>query len=142
VTPEEARREVITYWVRKTHAALDSADAELGAGRADFAVNRAYYAAFYAASALLLRDGHRFVKHSAVRSALHRHYVKTGIVKPEWGRIFDRLLDSRQRGDYQELVEFDPEEAAQLLRDARAFTQAVLDLLLKPGRPAPQGNDR
>ena len=46
MTLEEARREVIGYWVRKAQAALESADAELAASRTDFAVNRAYYAAF------------------------------------------------------------------------------------------------
>jgi uncharacterized protein (UPF0332 family) len=44
----------------------------------DFAASRAYYAAFYAATALLLRDGLEFSKHGGVIAAIHQRFVKTG----------------------------------------------------------------
>ncbi len=53
----EARQEVIKYWMAKSHEALQSARSEQHAGRLEFAINRAYYACFYAASAVLLREG-------------------------------------------------------------------------------------
>lgn len=40
----------------------------------DFAASRAYYAAFYAAEALLIREGLEFTKHSAVIAAIHQHF--------------------------------------------------------------------
>lgn len=42
------------------------------------ACNRAYYACFYAASALLYSKGLSFGKHSAVLAAFRQHFVKTG----------------------------------------------------------------
>ncbi|MDY6843778.1 MAG: HEPN domain-containing protein [Thermodesulfobacteriota bacterium] len=53
---EEARQEVIQYWMEKAHEALQSARAEQLAGRLVFAINRAYYGCFYSASAVLLRE--------------------------------------------------------------------------------------
>lgn len=53
---EEARQEVIQYWMEKAHEALQSARAEQLAGRLIFAINIAYYGCFYSASAVLLRE--------------------------------------------------------------------------------------
>ncbi|MBE9078957.1 HEPN domain-containing protein [Romeria aff. gracilis LEGE 07310] len=48
---------IIDYLLQKASQALDSARSELQADRLDFAVNRAYYACFYAASAVMLQRG-------------------------------------------------------------------------------------
>jgi uncharacterized protein (UPF0332 family) len=66
MTQDEARRSVVQYWMRKADDALASAHSEFSAGRTDFAVNRSYYACFYAASAYLLMFGKKFVKHKCL----------------------------------------------------------------------------
>lgn len=72
MTEDVARRAVAEYWMGRADAALLSAASELAARRFDFAANRAYYASFYAASAVLLVAGRKFVKHSGVRGAVHQ----------------------------------------------------------------------
>ena len=74
---EQARAEVVRYWMDKAHEALKAARSEQEAGRFVFAVNRAYYACFYSVSAVLVRRGEKFSKHSGVRAAVHRSLVKT-----------------------------------------------------------------
>ena len=78
MTEDQARDEVINYWRHQAREALASARSELSAGRLQFAINRAYYACFYAASAVLLRDKQKFVKHKGVRAAVHKNLVKAG----------------------------------------------------------------
>jgi len=104
VTWGEAHAAAVRYWFDKAREALASARSEEKAGRLSFALNRAYYAAFYGASAVLLQGGHRFAKHSGVRSAVHRHLIKEGLLSAEWGRFYDQLFEERQQGDYVELV--------------------------------------
>ena len=58
------------------------------------------YAAFYAVSALLLEDGHRFRKHSGVRASFNRHLIKTGRLARKHGDLYNRLFRDRQEGDY------------------------------------------
>lgn len=128
---EEARTEVIRYWMEKAHDALQSARAEQLAGRLVFAINRAYYGCFYSASAVLLREGAKFSKHTGVRAAVHRSLVKTGKVDASWGRFYDLVFKSRQRGDYQELVEFSSEEAEELISHAEGFVDVMKKLLKK-----------
>ena len=57
-------KQVVDEWMTLAEEALASGRAELDAGRYSFAINRAYYAAFYAVSAVLLSQGRHFVKHA------------------------------------------------------------------------------
>jgi uncharacterized protein (UPF0332 family) len=52
----ELKENVITYWMEKATEALASARSEQYYERRLFAVNRAYYACFYAANAVLLKQ--------------------------------------------------------------------------------------
>jgi len=126
---EELAAEVIRYWMDKSSEALESARSEQEAGRRSFAVNRAYYACFYSASAVLLAEGQGFSKHSGVRGALHRSLVKTGKLDAAQGRFYNLVFQSRQRGDYQELVEFTEEETEEINSGAAAFVQVMRNLL-------------
>jgi uncharacterized protein (UPF0332 family) len=82
--------------------ALDSlraASTLLAAGFPDFAASRAYYAAFYAASALLLFARQTFSSHRGVLTLIHQDYVRTGRLPLEAGRIISNLSDLRNVGD-------------------------------------------
>jgi uncharacterized protein (UPF0332 family) len=126
---EKERREVVGYWIEKAKESLSSARSEQVAGRSVFAVNRAYYACFYSASAVLINKGEKFSKHSGVRSAIHRSLVKTGEIDSSWGSFYDLIFNSRQRGDYQELVSFSPEETEELISRAEGFVDEMTHLL-------------
>lgn len=80
---------------------------EFDAEEYDFAVNRLYYAAFYAVSAVLIKRNMTFRKHSGVRGAFHLEYVATGLLDVKWGRLYDQLFEDRQESDYVALVEFE-----------------------------------
>ena len=123
------KAEAQQYWMEKADEALQSARSEQHAGRLVFAINQAYYACFYAASAVLLRQGEKFSKHSGVRAAVHRSLLRTGKIDPSWGRFYDLVFQSRQRGDYQELVEFSFEEAEELIAQAEGFVDLMRKLL-------------
>lgn len=125
MTRDEARQSIVLYWIRKADAALASARSELAAGRLDFAVNRIYYACFYAASAVLLGAGQKFVKHSGVRGALHQSLVKSGKISAAWGKVYDRVFEGRQSADYLELAEFERDQVAEMLREAEGFVSEM-----------------
>jgi len=121
--------------LRKSGDAFESAQSELRAGRYDFAVNRAYYTAFYAASAVLLAHGRHFVKHTGVRAPVHRTLVKPGLLDSRFGRIYERLFDARQRADYLALTETQADEAAGMAAEAGEFVAAMRALIAPaPGR--------
>jgi uncharacterized protein len=126
---DRERSAVIEYWMEKAKESLSSARSEQNAGRFVFAINRAYYGCFYSASAVLLKRGEKFSKHSGVRAALHRSLVKTGEIDKQWGKFYDLIFNSRQRGDYQELISFSSEEAEELISQAEGFIDEMTNLL-------------
>jgi hypothetical protein len=121
MSDDPKRHEVAEYWLGRADAALASASSEFAAGRFDFAANRAYYACFYAASAVLLSAGRKFTKHSGVRGAVHREWIKSALLDPKWGKIYDRLFEARQAADYLELFELEQDQTAELIGNAQGF---------------------
>ncbi len=64
---------LVRYWLGKAQEALESAKSEYKAGRLSFAINRIYYACFYAVSAVLRERGKKFKKHKGVAAL----YIET-----------------------------------------------------------------
>ena len=122
------RNEVARGWWLHAGEALEAAkhDAEMFPSAA---VNRAYYACFYAASAVLQSEGRHFVKHTGVRAAVHSELVKPGRLPQEIGMAYDQLLKSRQTADYGALTRVTVEEACEALRSARRVVEALGRLL-------------
>ncbi|HET6514169.1 MAG TPA: HEPN domain-containing protein [Thermodesulfovibrionales bacterium] len=125
------RDDVIDYWIGKSTESLESADDELKAGRLSFAVNRIYYSCFYIVSALLLQNNLKFRKHSGIRAAFHRNFIKPGILNREHGLLYDELFEARQRGDYLELVSFEKGQVEDWLEQAEGFIESVNSLIGK-----------
>jgi len=63
--------------LERAEQAVDAARKLVSDGYYDFAASRAYYAVFYAASALLLHEGLEFRKHSGVIAAIHQQFIKS-----------------------------------------------------------------
>ena len=129
---KEAQKTLVKLWMQKAEESLDSADLELSAGHANFAVNRLYYACFYAATALLLRDGKQFARHSAVKSEFGRTYIKPGLVDAKWNKFYQKLFDDRQEGDYIPTTKFDVSEVSACVQQAREFID-LIRCLIKAG---------
>jgi uncharacterized protein (UPF0332 family) len=94
------------------------------------AVNRLYYACYYAAVALLARHHITSSTHAGVKTMLGLHFVSKGLISKESGRAFSNLFDSRQRGDYDEFVYSTLEEVDELYPKAQRFI-AEVDALLE-----------
>jgi uncharacterized protein (UPF0332 family) len=71
-----SQREIVVYWLEKAEQDLASAKENLAAGRLQNSVRDAYFACFHSFSAVLIKAGKTFRKHSEVRAILHRDYVK------------------------------------------------------------------
>jgi uncharacterized protein (UPF0332 family) len=128
VSKEE--NEIIAYRLLRARESLDEAALLFEAGHTNTYVNRLYYAAYYAVAALLLSERIETSRHARVRALLHERWVKPGRLPVDVGRHFDRLFDSRQRGDYADLTRFDAEEVADWLRQTTDFVDRV-ELLLQ-----------
>jgi uncharacterized protein (UPF0332 family) len=125
----ESKKTLIGIWLKKADEALASAELELNAGHTNFAVNRLYYACFYAVTAILLRDGKQFARHSAVKSEFVRTYIKPGRIDAKWNKVYQKLFDDRQEGDYIPTATFQASDVSASLHQAREFTDLIRGLI-------------
>jgi uncharacterized protein len=123
-----SRRESVELWQRAQEA-LRATNILLAADFPDFAAARAYYAAFYAASALLLAEGKTFRSHRGVVALIHRDYVRSGRLSVDVGRILSTLADLRSVGDYGGAAHISHAAANVALIEAQQFLEAVRSLL-------------
>jgi uncharacterized protein (UPF0332 family) len=80
-------------------------------------------------SALTLKDGIETKTHSGLRNQLNLHYVKSGKIPIEMGRLYSDLFDSRQKGDYGDMYDFDKETVESLLIPVKEFIDTLKQLL-------------
>jgi uncharacterized protein (UPF0332 family) len=126
---KEETRILVTYRLERARESLEEAGILLEREYGNTFVNRLYYACFYAVSALLLTRGLSSARHSGIRSLFHQNFVKPGLVDPELGQLYDRLFDNRQKGDYADLVRFDPNEVRDWYDEAFEFVENVQNIV-------------
>jgi uncharacterized protein len=126
------QREKVHKYMARARQAL--ATGKLVMAHEDYitAVNRAYYAIFYAANALLATKGLERSKHSGVIAAFRQHFVKMGLVEPEYSRFYGAAMDERHSGDY-DLEPLDYESANRHLDHAEQFVERVEQVLAEMG---------
>jgi uncharacterized protein (UPF0332 family) len=133
MNPEHVRALVARRMQQATEA-LDDGRYLLAAGRgARTAVNRAYYAAFYAVLALLQALGKTPRKHRGVLTLFDTECVRTGRLPKELSAALHQLFDARQEDDYRRLDPVLPEEATEFIAVAEQFVQAIRDYMLDTG---------
>ena len=93
------------------------------------AVNRLYYACYYAAVALLIKHELNPGTHAGVKQMLGLHFVAPGRLSRELGRCFSLLFERRHSSDYDDFAYSSEEEIDELLPKATDFIEAVGVLL-------------
>jgi uncharacterized protein (UPF0332 family) len=119
VNPDYAR----DLWNRSLNA-LRSADALLAVS-ADDSASRAYYAVSHAVSAAFSIEGQSFTRHGAVRAAVYRDWVKSGIWSLDLGADFDAIWELRDLGDYGGGQHVSAEDAVAAVAAARRILDAI-----------------
>jgi uncharacterized protein (UPF0332 family) len=123
--------DAVTGRLNQAQTALDDAKFLLDGGRStQSVVNRAYYAMFYAALALLERIGRAPSKHAGVISLFDTEFVLKGSFSRQLSKDFHKAFELRQVSDYRVLDSVSSDKAAELLQNAAGFVDEVKGFLL------------
>lgn len=93
------------------------------------AINRMYYACFYAVSALLARDKIDVSSHSGVRQKFGENFVKSGLIDRDLAKHFTELFEKRQKVDYNDFYDFDEETVMRLYPVSQRFIVEITNML-------------
>lgn len=108
------RHEYVKYRIQTAYKTYEAAKVLADNNFWNSAVNRLYYALFYAVNALLVYDKIHAQTHSGVKNQFSKYYIKNGILDLEYGKLFAKLLDYRQKGDYDNPFDFEEETVISL----------------------------
>jgi uncharacterized protein (UPF0332 family) len=115
--------------LERAEQSIQAARQLVSGGYFDFAASRAYYAAFYAAAAVLLSERVELSKHSAVIASIHQRFVKTGKLSKEQGKALNWLFELRSVGDYGGTAHVSRQQVERAIRTAEEFLSAIKSLL-------------
>jgi len=116
-------REAVLIYLDGARRALQSAQYNLDGDFYGVAINRAYYAFFYAATALLLTLDITRGKHSGVMAAFREHFVKPGTFPVQDSRAYGEAFELRNVTDYEMLGTADRIQAQTTVENADRFVE-------------------
>jgi uncharacterized protein (UPF0332 family) len=120
---EPINREAVLIYLEGAHEALRNAQYNLDGDFYGAAVNRAYYAFFYAATALLLTLDLTRSRHSGVMAAFREHFVKPGIFSVQDSKAYGAAFELRNVTDYEMMGRADEARAYTTFENARRFVE-------------------
>lgn len=123
---EEERDSYARYRLEKSEEALEAAELLIENEKWNSAINRLYYASFYAVAGLLVKSKIDNTKsHSGVKNQFFLNFIKTQRIDIELGKLYGDLFDWRQRGDYGDFFDFEEKDVKPLLGSVRKLIIAI-----------------
>lgn len=132
-----SKAEYIEYRLAKSFQALKDARLLTESDSWSACVNRLYYSCFYIVSALLLKHDISPTTHTGLITQFNLHFIKTGIVEKESGKLYANLMDWRQTGDYGDMFDFTKEKVEPLIEPVQQFIAQIEKLLKESSYPIP-----
>jgi len=128
------QRDYVAYRLSRARSALRSAESLLQLDELPDAVNRLYYACFYAVTALLSTEGIRVSRHTGVLSKFGELWTQPGRFPRQMGRFIHDMFERRLEGDYGEAASFDRAEVEGWLAESRSFVERIASYLEESGK--------
>jgi uncharacterized protein (UPF0332 family) len=107
------------------HESLNAAEVLLENGFYRDAMSRAYYAMFYAASALLRAKGIITKSHRGVIAKFGLEFVNAGTIEAYYAKALSLAETLRERADYDATFRPTKDEAEELVEDAKRFVERI-----------------
>lgn len=129
----EYKEDLISYRLEKAQESIDAAYLLLSNGMLTSSMNRVYYTMFYAVQALLVLDNVAFSKHGQVRGYFNREFIKSKKIPIEYGRLYTKAFEYRQKFDYVDFTTPDIRLVSDSIDNAKSFLNQVTTYIQSKG---------
>src|ERR1039458_1912453 len=102
----EQKWDLVQYRLANAKKTLREVDLLIQNRLWNIAVNRLYYACFYAVTALLLNNEINTKTHSGAMKMLGLHFVNKGIITDDAGSFYTKIFTMRYKGDYEDYIDY------------------------------------
>lgn len=121
----------VSYRIRRAKETISETKILIDIKLWNTAINRMYYACFYAVGALLVKNGVETSSHSGSRQKFGQLFIQTGMISKELGKHYSELFEKRQKGDYDDFFDFDEEAVVKLYQPSVDFINAIEEQVLQ-----------
>ena len=95
---DEQKLKLIQYRINRAQETLEEVNILIKNKLWSTAINRLYYACYYAVIALLVKNNISAQTHSGVRQMFGLHFAKPGLINKELAKFYTDIFDKRQTG--------------------------------------------
>lgn len=125
----DERDAIISYRLQKSKNTLTEAEGIATLGFWNAVANRLYYACYYITSALLIKNNFEAQTHSGIIHLFGQHFIKEGIITKESGKLYSRLFELRQTGDYDDLFNLTEDDVKPLIVKTKNYIDEISGLI-------------
>ena len=126
-----SKQDYINYRVSKSKEIFEDARLLANNQRWNSSVNRLYYSTYYLVSALLYKYDIKSETHNGTKTQFNLHFIKTGKVPLEYGKLYSNLFLWRQESDYADFIDFEGETVLPIIDKVFEMNSLLSDLILK-----------
>lgn len=123
------KEDLIRYRLLRAKDTLEDARILAEKSRWNSTINRLYYASYYAVMALLLNSDLKPTTHNGAKSNFSEHFIATNKIDREFGKIYSQLFTWRQKGDYDDLFDFDKEKVMPYFEPVHQLIETIENLI-------------
>ena len=127
---QEDKDTLVMYRLQRANETMAEVKGTMQLGYWRLAANRLYYACYYAACALLIKNDIIAHTHSGVLNQLGLHFVAKEIINKEQNKLIKHLFELRQDGDYSDWSYIDEKDIKPLIEPAENFIKSIEQLIL------------
>lgn len=126
---DNRQKDLANYRIQEAQNTLQVATNCLNDGFYKDAINRSYYASFYAIKAVLALGTVDFKRHKDVVAYFNKEYVATEVFPREVGRRLATLKQLREKSDYDDFYIASKEKATEQVETATLILNTVKNYL-------------
>jgi uncharacterized protein (UPF0332 family) len=123
------KEDIIKYRIARAFESLNEAKLLANESHWNTVANRLYYSCFYIVLALLTYKDITSSTHAGLKTQFFKHFIKTNLIEPEYGKLFSNLFEKRHEGDYQVMQYFDEESIKPLIHKTEEFLNRIKVLI-------------
>jgi len=128
---EKDRVELITYRLDEAKDTVEDVQLLISNDRLRAAINRIYYGMFYALLALGIKFDFETSKHQQLIGWFNKNFIHEGLIDAKYGKIINKALNRRTKGDYDSFVEFEKEIVVEMFNEMKDFIKGLEEFINK-----------
>jgi len=125
------KEDLIKYRLLRAKDTFEDAQILAEKNKWNSTINRLYYSVYYAVIALLLDSGLKPTTHNGAKSNFSEYFILTKKIPTELGKIYSQLFTWRQKGDYDDLFDFDKDKVMPYFKPAKELIEIIEKILNK-----------